>query len=131
MKQDDSRRLRRKKVLLWIGVLLAASGIGAAVLIWTPLRIPCPFFALTGLQCPSCGGTRMVEALLRLDFSAALAFNPFLMAALPFLALLFFLFGIRYIRTGRRDLPWWMSTGLILTAAAGILFTVIRNLETF
>lgn len=36
----------------------------------------CNFRRLTGLPCPTCGTTRMVLALGRADFTAALAYNP-------------------------------------------------------
>ncbi|HEU4520522.1 MAG TPA: DUF2752 domain-containing protein [Thermoanaerobaculia bacterium] len=39
---------------------------------------PCAFHALTGLQCPGCGGTRALHALLHGDVGAAMRLNPFL-----------------------------------------------------
>lgn len=45
--------------------LLAKLGIG----------IPCLFYQVTGLQCPGCGNSRAVMALLRLDIAAALSYN--------------------------------------------------------
>ena len=40
---------------------------------------PCPWFTLTGLQCPGCGTTRALHALVHGDVAAALALNPFTM----------------------------------------------------
>lgn len=43
-------------------------------------RLPftlCAFKALTGLPCASCGSTRALARLSRLDLSGALALNPF------------------------------------------------------
>lgn len=35
----------------------------------------CPFYVLTGLQCPSCGNTRALHALLHGHVADALAYN--------------------------------------------------------
>ena len=47
-------------------------------------RLPeavCPFLALTGLPCLTCGGTRSLMALTRFDLMGALAMNPMLALA--------------------------------------------------
>lgn len=58
-------------------VLLLAAGLSLALvsgyllLCTMGFSLPCPVYALTGLYCPGCGVTRMLLALLRLDFAAA------------------------------------------------------------
>jgi len=48
---------------------------------------PCLFRSMTGLPCPTCGSTRAVLALARLDLAGAVALNPLAAAgALVFLA---------------------------------------------
>ena len=77
------QRLRR----LLTGLLLVAA-VGTGYALWvnlTHLSIPCPFHAITGLQCPGCGVTRMCLALLRLDVSGAWKANPVLLLLLPLL----------------------------------------------
>lgn len=102
-------------------LLLAALGLG----------VPCLFFAVTGLYCPGCGVSRMLLSLLRLDFSAAFRYNPAVMTALPFLAVLFLSMGIRYVRTGKLS-PTKPQTALLWTMAAGLLlFGALRNLPAF
>lgn len=61
------------------GGVLAACALLAVV--WSRLDLPrplCPLREASGLPCPTCGATRMVDALLRGDAAAALALNPLL-----------------------------------------------------
>ena len=58
-----------------IGVL-AAGVIGLLGLDRLPVAF-CVFKGLTGLPCPTCGSTRAVGQLFRLDVAGALAMNPF------------------------------------------------------
>ena len=76
-------RRRLFRVLRGLGIVLLL-GLGYAL--WgsvTGLWLPCPFHALTGLECPGCGVTRMCLALLRLDFAGAWAANPGLLLLSP------------------------------------------------
>ena len=43
----------------------------------------CPFKALTGWNCPGCGGLRMTHDLLHGDLAAAVVDNVFLLVGLP------------------------------------------------
>jgi hypothetical protein len=49
--------------------------------IWLP---KCPFFLLTGYQCPACGSQRAVYHLLHFDLVAALRYNPFMLISIPY-----------------------------------------------
>lgn len=48
----------------------------------------CPFFALTGLECPGCGTTRALHALLHGHLTTAFTLNPLLFVVPPVVALL-------------------------------------------
>jgi hypothetical protein len=47
----------------------------------------CPFFALTGCKCPSCGSQRAVHYLLNFDIFNAIKENVLLVVAIPYLLL--------------------------------------------
>ncbi len=57
------------------GLLLLLAGARLS-LVW-PLPLPfCLLKKLTGIPCPLCGTTRCLQACSRLDFAAALTWNP-------------------------------------------------------
>ena len=91
---------------------------------------PCLFHKLTGLNCPGCGATRALHALLHLDFATAVHDNALLVGALPLLA------GVAALWVWRR----WHGQGTRLVFPAGwlwfflgvtVLFAVVRNLRAF
>lgn len=76
MKPDVRAKAQPDHELLWLTVLAAAAAIGLA---WVLFALPTPrclFHAVTGLPCPTCGGTRCVRSLIAGDFGTALAWNP-------------------------------------------------------
>ena len=68
--------------LVWLAVSAAALAGGAAWL-WIGLRWPqCPFLAMTGWPCLTCGATRATIAALQANFLQALSWNPLAFFAL-------------------------------------------------
>jgi len=62
--------------LIWLSVSFASLGLAA---IWFALRLPwplCPFHALTGHPCVTCGATRSAIALSHGQFFTAWQWNP-------------------------------------------------------
>lgn len=88
------RRLERGAIdheLIWSSIaLVSLAGL------WTYSRLPgaeplmCPFHAITGWPCLTCGGTRATLALLRGAIAEAFRWNPLVatagLAAVPYLA---------------------------------------------
>ncbi|GAB2544244.1 DUF2752 domain-containing protein [Brachybacterium huguangmaarense] len=121
-------------------LLLVAGGIAAAVAVqavFDPFSqdIPlCPVHLLTGLDCPGCGATRAVHALLEGDLLLALRSNLLLVAALPVLLALW-LRSLRDRWTGRRRAPAPLGRRgrIVLVASLAIVcvFTIARNLPAF
>lgn len=61
-----------------VGGLLIVLGIAAAALPGIEQGpVACPFRAVTGLPCPTCGLTRATHWLMRGDVARAFAVNPF------------------------------------------------------
>jgi hypothetical protein len=84
----------------------------------------CPFKALTGWNCPACGGLRMTHDLLHGDVAAAVVDNVFLLVGLPVLAAWLL---VRW-RRGQSLMPKPAVAVLVITA---VIWTVVRNLPGF
>lgn len=117
--------------------ILAGGLAFSAVFATTGVGLPCPFLALTGRQCPLCGGTRMGSALLHGDVAAAFAANPLALVAVLVLSLLTVLWTVELVGgpTARppgalarplRRVPAWVW--LVLGGAAALAYAVLRNL---
>lgn len=89
MKLESRGRDRSGPVLgVLVGGVLAAAGAVAAL--WFRLGLPlpvCRFKEWTGVPCPTCGSTRMVEALLSGDVLGAAAWNPLVFFGLAAVAI--------------------------------------------
>lgn len=85
---------------------------------------PCPFKALTGWDCPACGGLRMTHDLLHGDLAAAFIDNAFLLIGLPVL--------LAWVLVRRkRGEPLSTTPAVVLIIAAAVTWTVARNLPGF
>ncbi|GAA3437328.1 DUF2752 domain-containing protein [Kutzneria kofuensis] len=116
-------------VRLRVTPAVAAVTAAAGALLGTGIvSIPCWFHELTGADCPFCGGSRALGALLHGDLAAALRFNAFavlvlLPAAVAGLVLL-----------GRTELglpiPSWRvrRLGLIALGIAAVAWWLVRDL---
>ncbi len=65
--------------LLWGSVVLFVLVVFAVLPVPSLLAgsgYRCPFRAITGLPCPTCGGTRALHALTRLELWTAFTLNP-------------------------------------------------------
>jgi len=85
---------------------------------------PCPFKALTGWNCPGCGGLRMTHDLLHGDLASAVVDNVFLLVGLPMLAVWLL---IRW-RRGEALMP---KPAVLVVVIAAVTWTVVRNLPGF
>ena len=116
----------RTKILKLYGVLLS---VGFVYWLWirlTGLAIPCLYVATTGLLCPGCGSTRMLLALLRLDFGAAFRYNPVVFVLFwiwNLIALLCLTEKVQFVQR-----PKFLYHVLALSITALLLFGFLRNI---
>ncbi|PWM40671.1 MAG: DUF2752 domain-containing protein [Clostridiales bacterium] len=121
---------RLKKAALFVPLLFVLGLVG----VWlseTGHGIPCIFHVVTGLQCPGCGVTRMLSALLHGDWRGAWESNAAVLTLSPVLAGLVGLSLVRWIRTGSARLPRWADAVTVVCVVLLLLFTVARNLPAF
>ncbi len=85
----------------------------------------CPIHAAFGIQCPGCGTTHAIAALLHGHFVEALRWNALTIGALPIAALY-----TAYRSALRMPLAPNSVSPRLLGAAFGVilLFTIVRNL---
>jgi hypothetical protein len=119
----------------WFGWALAGTGgaaVATALYVFPPEQarfLPrCAFHALTGLQCPGCGGLRASHHLLHGHFATAWQLNPLIILGAILGAVWLAAWFIRRL-TGR-DLLQPVRRAWIFWAALGgvALFGIARNL---
>lgn len=120
----------RQLAFLWGGAALvcaAAAPLAGDLAAGAPA---CAFRALTGVPCPTCGGTRALLALVRLDAGAALAWNPLVTVA----ALVFALGGLVALARalGGKGVPdpappRWAGGAAALALAANWAFVILEG----
>lgn len=91
----------------------------------------CPLHALTGLNCPGCGATRGMHALLNGDFLGALDYNVLLVAYLP-LMIYGFLTLLSFAARGRGlPFPRFLQNALFGLLVVMLVFGILRNLPFY
>jgi len=125
-------RQRPGRSWLWAG-LLAMTLAGAAVLYhFDPARTwfypPCMFHALTGLNCPGCGGLRAIHKLLHGNVTGALHSNALVVLLVPIVLWV----GVRVVwqtKAGVRQADSPVPIPLLwIVLGAMIVFGLLRNL---
>jgi len=107
--------------------------IGAAVL----LRFPpgqysfypqCPIYRYLHIQCPGCGTTRALAALLHGNVTEALRLNAFTTFLIPFAALYTAACYRRFLQRKPIQLPRLPHSAVYVTLALAAIFSIVRNL---
>ncbi len=92
------------------------------------IYIDCPIKTITGLNCPGCGITRMLLAILQLDFYQAFRYNPLLFICLPF----FIFFYLESIISKKEPLYNKIPTKVwIIIIIVFIIYGILRNIPFF
>jgi hypothetical protein len=131
-----TRPFRATHAAAYVGAFFAGGLALSALFATTGIGLPCPFRALTGWDCPLCGGTRMGAALLHGDVQAAFEFNPLAFIALLVLGVLGVLWTVEAAGGASVRLPrplaerlrritgmQWLLIGLLVA----VIYTVARN----
>ena len=118
------------------GIVVAATVLGAAAVVFffnpaTHKIYPiCQFHRLTGLNCPGCGMTRALYALLHGQIFTALHDNALFIFALAGLAIRGAWFGVNKFRGHARG-EFSPVKFLWPLLAVALVFAVLRNLPAF
>lgn len=124
-----TRKIKRE-VKLAIGTLVSVASY-CVFYRFTGVGFVCPWHALTGLNCPGCGLTRLLESLLFGDFYQAFRYNPLLFILLPF-GICLGMDNILAAKRGRRKviqrIPNAVWVGLVVVVVA---YGLMRNLPWF
>ena len=89
----------------------------------------CPFYELTGFNCPGCGSQRALHAILHGDLAAAVNYNLLFVVSLPFIAAYFGLKLLSIIKGGGMNLYLFDNPKVQMLAVLFVLiFWFVRNL---
>lgn len=83
----------------------------------------CPTRAVTGLDCPACGGLRMTHALLRGDLAGAASANLLLLLLAP----LAVVGWVGWLRRGGSRPPLLTPAVNVALLAGAVAYAVVRN----
>jgi hypothetical protein len=102
------------------------------LLIWPPTRFgfypACPIHQFLGIECPGCGATRALAALLRGHLMEALRLNALFVLLLPVALAGAVESYRRAMRPGVFRWPQPPAPALYAMLAAAALFTIVRNI---
>ncbi|MBQ6856286.1 MAG: DUF2752 domain-containing protein [Lachnospiraceae bacterium] len=99
--------------------MLTSGIVYMSLLLCTDLYIQCPFFLITGYQCPGCGITRMIISIIRFEFENAYHYNKFLFSTIPL---------IIFLMVTRRSEKRSVKMIRILYMIGLVIWGILRNL---
>ncbi len=124
--------MKRRYVLAADVVLLACIPIGWFVSSWMLAAIPDCVFYRYGILCPSCGGTRCVQALLRGDVAAALSLNAYVVLTAVLLIVMLAVWHVTAFSKGRVGGKLFGALftykTAIVWAIGWVVFGILRNI---
>ena len=133
----DARPFRAMRAVGYVTAFVAGGLALSVAYATTGFGLPCPFRALTGWDCPLCGGTRMGDALLHGDVGAAFGFNPLALIGLFIVGILGTLWAVEAAGGPAVRLPRplaerlrrvrphrWLAAALLVA----VVYTFARNL---
>lgn len=125
---------QKKRLWQLVKPILEILLLGVAYIIFVKITgwgLPCPIKLVTGKYCPGCGISRMLLAMLTLDFEAAFHANRLLFFLLPVMLLYGLIKGIHYVKTGKEGQSRLEQIVILFVCIITIAFWVMRNMEQF
>lgn len=115
----------KKAVLTILGLLVVF-----LIIKFTPIRIPCIIYEVTGFSCPGCGISHYFIDLFHLDFGEAFKENALVAVLFPCFILLFVLKHTAF-KNKKNLYKKILNIFCIISIIAAILFGIIRNIPGF
>lgn len=117
-----------KRLIIVIGLIILAI-LAVIILVWQSKTIGyvCPTKRYLDIECPGCGGTRMIISLLHGDIYQAFRYNPFIMITMPIMFLITVQQMLLFIIKG--TFSSWLDKVLITYAITLFMFGVVRNIS--
>lgn len=124
--------MTKTKVIKWTLVFAAITALAFTYHYFDPARYSyfprCPFYRITGYQCPLCGSQQAIHHMLHWEWFDALRANLLLVLALPYILAAIIVDALPENRT-QHWRKWllgkptvWVMIGLV------ILFWIVRNI---
>ena len=125
---EAGKKKRVVKLIAFILLVIVLLALYAVVFKFFNLGFTCIFRSITGLECPGCGLTRSLAAMLTFDIKSLMQLNPVLPFYIAYLIWVAVSASIRYVK-GEKDLlggiPLWT---LIAFLCVCVVHTIVRNL---
>jgi hypothetical protein len=94
---------------------------------WNSFYPQCPVYEIFHLQCPGCGATRALAALLHGQFFEAIRLNALFTLLFPFAGVYSFVAYYRFLRRETLSLPQAPHAAIYGILALATAFMVLRN----
>ena len=125
-------RQQKKRLAIILCIIAAVITAGLTIILSSTIfniGFKCPFHYVLHWECPGCGGSRMILALINLDFYQAFRWNPFLFITLPIVSIAFIYEAYKYIIYN--EMSKHLDKLLITYAIRLVLFGITRNINGF
>ena len=105
------------------------AGVAVYLLVYSVVGkgIPCLFRAVTGLQCPGCGMTRALTALVHGNPAEAMDYNALSLTLIPLIGIFLLIRAVKYIKTGKEGFSLPDIFFLLICLIVCIWFFLSRN----
>lgn len=92
------------------------------------IGIPCFFHKFTGLLCPGCGITRMILAILHLDFKSAFQYNQVVFIFSPIILYFIIRLYVSWLKSENYKLSLIENIVVYIMLTILLIFGIIRNI---